>query len=231
MTTSFTRTREQIRSLVLIKLGVLASGGTVNSADADLVYEAIDLRLKEMHRLGIYWRKVDALPHAFTVTANVNSASASAEILFPISMTIRDGSNDEPVYIVSKRQYAEIEDKSETGRPTKALWMGSATFTFWPVPTATTTARLVYERFADDTTAGSAPDVDVAMMRSLCNIITYDVADMFGIDEAKITRWQKEALMAERQIRSLAVERVDYGPVKVDEYRRNGLHWETDYGR
>ena len=230
MTTSFTRTREQVRTLVLTKLGVLAAGGTVNSSDADIVYEALDLRLKEMHRLGIYWRKVDALPHVFPTVANVNSASASVEILFPISLHVRDGSNDEPVYIISKRQYAAIEDKTEAGLPQKALWMGDAHFTLWPVPTAASNLRLVYEKFADDTTAGSAPDVDVAMMRSLCNIIAYDVADMFGVEESRQQRWQKEALAAERYIRALAVERVHYGDVRVDDYERESGR-DSDYGR
>ena len=42
--------------MVLRKLGVIGAATSVVSADADIVYEAIDLRLKEMHREGIFWR-------------------------------------------------------------------------------------------------------------------------------------------------------------------------------
>ena len=232
MTYSFTRTRLQVANLVLGKLDVLAAGGTALSADTDLVFEALDLRLKEIHRLGIVWRKVDPIPLSFTLTADTASASATADILFPIRVTVVDGSNDEPVEIISKRQYAGIYNKSQGGTPTKVLWEGpgsAAKFTFWPVQEAATTAKLTYEKFMDDTSHGSAPDVDVAMLRPLSDVVLYDVADFYGVDEQKITRLQKAALMAERQIRALAVERVDYGPVKVEQWADYEWRKPSDY--
>ena len=47
MTTSFTRTRTQIAQRVLGKV-IKIGAQTAISADADTVYEALDLRLKEM---------------------------------------------------------------------------------------------------------------------------------------------------------------------------------------
>jgi hypothetical protein len=219
MSTSFTRTREQLRSMVLRKLGVIGTATSVVSADAEVVYEAIDLRLKEMHRRGIFWRKVDKVPATFSLSAGVASAHASTnDILFPIKMTVKNGSMDDPVEIIGAPEYAAIDLKNEAGLPTKALWKGSTEFVFHPVPIEATTANVVYEKIADDTTAGSAADVDVSMLRHLKDIIAYDVGDDFGIDEARMMRFSKEAEMAERNIRKLAVEYKDFTTVPVDDW-------------
>lgn len=205
--------------MVLRKLGILGTSTSVVSADADVVYEAIDLRLKEMHRLGIFWRKVDHVPATFTLSAGVASAHlATNDVLFPVLMTVRDVSTDDPVEIIGKVEYAGIENKGEQGTPTKVFWKGSTEFLFHPVPITGTTARLTYEKLADDTTAGSAADVEVSMMRWLKDIIAYDIADDFGVDENKIQRLMRESQVAEKNIRKLAVERKDYGPVAVEDW-------------
>ena len=215
--------------MVLRKLGVIGAATSVVSADADIVYEAIDLRLKEMHRLGIFWRKVDAIPTTFSVSAGVSSAHVGTnDILFPLKMTILDGSSDEPVEIIGKPEYAGILLKDDAGLPTKAIWKGSTEFVFHPVPLTASTVKLVYEKIADDTTAGSAADVDISMVRHLKDIIAYDVADDFAVEEQKIQRLRAEALAAEKNIRKLSVERKNYGPVAIDDWYEYGS--ETDYG-
>jgi len=230
MPTSFTRTRNQIADLVLGKLGILAAGGSAASADQDLVYEAIDLRLKEIHRLGIFWRNVAKQSLSFTIPANIASASSTADVLFPIAMFAVDGSNDQTVDIIDIRGYAGIENKTETGVPQKALYAGSAEFIFWPVPTAATTAKLVYESIAEDTSASAGTDVDVSMIRWLRDIIAFDLGDHYGKSEQKMARWEKASEKAERNIRRLAVQRVDYAPVVIEDFRQVGST-ETDYGR
>jgi hypothetical protein len=231
MSTTFTRTREQLRSMVLRKLGVIGAATSVVSVDADIVYEAIDLRLKEMHRLGIYWRKVDEVPFVFSVGSAVASAHVlTTDIQFPILLTIRDGSSDEMVEIVGTQEWAAIPDKTRTGLPEKALWAGSDEFLFYPIPVVNTSARLTYERIANDTTAGSAVDAEVSMMRWMKDIIAYDVGGDFGMDEARMNRFMKEAAIAEKNIRKLAVERKSYGPVAVDSWEYPNLGRETDYG-
>jgi hypothetical protein len=221
MSISFSRTREQLRSMVLRKLGVAGASTSVVSTDAEVVYEAIDLRLKEMHRLGIFWRKVDKVPATFSLAAGVATAHAATnDILFPILMTVTDGSLDEPLQVIGVTEYARIENKGERGIPTKALWKGSTEFAFHPVPYQSTTAKIVYEKIADDTSAGSAPDVEVSMLRSLKDVIAYDIGDDFGLDEARMLRFQREAMQAEKNIRKLVVERksTEYRPVSVDDW-------------
>src|SRR5690349_12999143 len=181
MTTSFNRTRTQIAQRVLGKVLKLGSV-TAASADQDTVYEALDLRLKEIHKLGIFWRKVTSVPVTFSLGASVATASAgSGDILFPIKVTFANGSNDDPVTIIGKREYAAIWDKTTTGNPEKVLWKGGSEFIFWPVPALDGTAKLLYEQIADDTSAGAVIDIDVAMIRPMMDLVKYDVADDFGV--------------------------------------------------
>ncbi len=230
MTTAFTRTREQVAHLVLSKIQNVRSTEAL-SADMTLVYEALDLRLKEIHALGIFWHKVDETALPFSVTANTSSASATADILFPISMTVSNGSVDEPVDIIGVREYAAIPDKTQGGRPYKALWKGGTEFLFWPVPQAAATAKLVYEKIADDTAASTAPDVEVSMLRSLSEIVKADVGEHFGVDEARIMRWEKKVPFELLNIRRLAVERKDLSVVAVDNFEDRNIRRQTDYDR
>lgn len=218
MTTSFTRTRTQIAQRVLgkvLKIGAI----TAASADADTVYEALDLRLKEIHKLGVFWRKVTSVPVSFSLTSSVATASAGAgDILFPISMSYVNGTGDDPIDLIGMDEYSKIANKTQGGNPKRALWKGGSEFILWPVPNANGTAKITYEKIADDTSAGAAVDVDVSMIRCLIDIVKYDVADDYGIEEQTINRWRAESAQAERDIRKLAVQHVDYATVAVDDY-------------
>jgi hypothetical protein len=224
---TFTRTRLQLADMVLRKLRVLERGVTAASADTDVIYEAMDLRLKEIHRLGKFWRNTTR--NTVSVTASLISLSASADVLFPIVCTVVDSSRDEPLEIISLRQYAQIDNKTESGVPQKIVHNGGAEFKLWPVPTSDTTIKIFYESVADDTTAGSAPDVEVSMLRWLKDIIAYDIADDFGVPEQRIPRLERESLRAEMNIRQLNHQNVDYADVMVDDYSPR-QSTETDYG-
>lgn len=222
MTTSFTRTRAQIAQRVLGKV-IAIGNAAMASADSDTVYEAIDLRLKEMHKLGIVWRKVTEVPVSFSLSASINSASAGAgDILFPLKITFTDIGHEDPVYIIGKEEYAAIPDKTRRGNPEYALWKGGTEFLFYPVPITDGTGKLLYARIADDSSHGAAIDIDVGMIRAMIDLVKYDVADDYGVPEQKQMRWRSEAMQAERDIRKLGVQRVALVPVAVDDF-------ETDY--
>lgn len=231
MPTSFTMTRTQIAQRVLGK--VIAQGSvTAASADTDTVYQALDLRLKEIHKLGRFWRKVTTVPVLFSLGAGIATASAGAgDILFPVKVTFTDGDHDDPVHLIGPVQYAAIEDKTRTGNPEKVMWKGGTEFVFYPVPLIAGTAKLLYEKIADDTSAGAAIDVDVSMIRAMVDLVKYDVADDFGIDEAKMQRWAREARQAENDIQKLGSLRVDFAPVAVDDFdsRADGYRNYHDY--
>lgn len=233
MTITFTRTREQIAQRVLgkvIKLGA----ATANANDLATVYEAIDLRLKELHKLGVFWRKVTSVPVTFSLSAGIVSASAGAgDILFPVKLTWTNGTQDDPVKIVGIADYAAIPDKTRTGNPEKALWKGGTEFLFYPVPISSGTGKLLYEKVADDTSASAAIDVDVSMIRPMMDIIKYDVADDYGIEEQTQMRWRSEATQGERDIRKLGAQHVDLATIAVDDFdsRSPNSRRDTDYGR
>lgn len=231
MTTTFNRTRTQIMQRVagkVLKLGA----SSVASADSDTIYEAIDLRLKEMHKRGTFWRKVTSVPVTFSLSSSVATASAGAgDILFPMKVTFTNGSNDDPVDLIGISEYAAIEDKTRIGDPERALWKGGSEFIFHPVPGSDGTAKLLYEKIADDTSAGAVIDIDVAMIRPMMDLIKYDIADDYGVPEKIIQRWMVEAEKAERDIRKLDVQRVDYTTVAVDDFdnRQPNSRRDTDY--
>ncbi len=231
MTTSFTRTRTQIIQRVLGKV-IKIGAATPASADSDTVAEALDLRLKEMHKNGLFWRKVTSVPVTFSLASSVVSASAGAgDILFPIKITWTNGSNDDPVTLIDSKQYAAIPDKSRTGNPEQALWKGGTEFFFYPIPGADGTAKLLYEKLADDTTAGAAIDIDVSMIRPMMDLVKYDLADDYGIPEQTVQRWAAEAVQAERDIRKLGTPRTDLAPVPVDGFDDRPYRRAKDYGR
>lgn len=233
MSTSFTRTRLQVAQRVLGKVTKMSPAqASVASADLDTVYEAMDLRLKEIHKQGIFWRKVTSVPVTFSLSSSIATASAGAgDILFPMKVTFSNSGADDPVYIINSQEYAAIEDKTTIGNPQKVLWKGGSEFIFYPVPSANGTAKLLYEKIADDTTAGSAMDVDVSMIRPMVDILKYDLADDYGVDEATQQRWRVECKEAERDIRKLGAPRVDLATVAVDDFdgRQQGSRRESDY--
>jgi hypothetical protein len=224
---SFTRTATQLAAMVLRKIRVLEPGVTATSAMNDVLFEAIDLRLKESHRLGIVWRNTTR--NTLSATTSLVSLSASTDVLFPIACMVVDGGRDEPLEIISLRQYAQIDSKTETGVPQKIVHNGGAEFKLWPVPASDTTVKIFYESIADDVSSASAPDVDVAMLRWMKDLIAYDVADDFGVPEERIARFEREAMRAEVNIRRLNAPQVDYQDVCVDDYSPRGST-ETDYG-
>ena len=231
MSTSFTRTRNAIVNRVLQKVGALAAGASANTADNDLVAEAVDLRLKEIHKLGIFWRKVTTTPSTFSLSSSIASASAGAgDILFPLKVTFTNGSIDEPVQIIGPIEYAAIEDKGRIGNPEKVIWRGGTEFWFYPVPGADGTAKLLYERIIDDSTASSALDIDVAMIRPMMDLVKYDVMYEFGLPAELRAAWTLESEKAEKDIRKLSVPRIDYDTVLVDDYDAPSRR-ESDYGR
>ena len=216
--------------MVLRKLGITGNASSV-SADMDLVYEAVDLRLKTMHKDGIFWRKVTSVPVTFSLSSSVATASAGAgDILFPLKVTFSDGSLDDPVEIIDSRRYAAIEDKGRVGDPTHVLWKGGSEFLFYPVPGSDGTAKLLYEKLADDTTSGAAVDVEVSMIRWLKDVIAYDLGDEFSQPEQKMQRLMREAAIADKNIRKLGMPRVSLQTVAVDEWHDGGERRETDYG-
>jgi hypothetical protein len=215
-TYSFSRTREQVRDMVLRKLGVLAAGESPSAEDSTIVYEAMDLRLKEMHANGTLWYRVSGAESDIALSVGNAAVSAASDVLYPVSMSIRVNGEDKPLHIIGHSQYRGIPRKSESGEP-EAVFFSGGTFRFWPVPQQDYVGKVTYERVAADTQANTSPDIETSMLRALRNILVYDLADDFQEqNESKILRWKAEAEEARRTIAALNAERVDTATVQVE---------------
>lgn len=215
-TYTFTRTREQLRDSILRKLGVLARGETADSEDANIVYEAMDLRLKEMHAKGVLWMNVAAAASNLTLVASTATVAATADVLYPVSVALRIDGEDKPLEIISHRQYQAIQDKTEEGEPEVVFFSGGVYY-FWPVPSTGYTAKQTYQQIAADTVASTAPDVQVGMLRSFKNIVAYDLVDDFMVsDQIKIARMKSESDEGMRTIYALNQERSDPGTTEAE---------------
>lgn len=215
-TYTFTRTREQLRDAILRKLGVLARGETADAEDANIIYEAMDLRLKEMHAKGVLWWNVSGAQSDLSLVAGTATVSAATDVLFPVSVAVRVGNDDVPVEVIGHREYQSISNKAESGEPEKVFFSGGV-FRFWPVPSQNYTGKLTYQQIAADTAASTAPDVQTSMMRALKNIVAYDLVDDFNIqDQGKILRMKSEHDEGLRTIYALNDQRTDSATVTAE---------------
>ena len=215
-TYSFTRTREQVAAKVLRKLGVIHPSETPAPEDSAIVNEALDLRLKELHGLGILWWQVAGGATDVALSSGVATATISAtDYLFPITMAVRVGTDDRPLEIIDHLTYQAIETKAETGEPQRVYFNGT-TARFWPVPDANCTAKLTYEAIAADGEAGATPDVRTECLRALTTLLAGDLIDEFNTPEPKASRLIGEASGALKTIRTLNAQRVDSVAVSTD---------------
>lgn len=215
-TYAFTRTREELRNAILRKLGRLAVGQTPSAEDSSIVYEAMDLRLKELHVKSALWFNVAGASTDLVLTGGVATVSATNDVLFPVTVRLRVGGDDRDVEIIGHRAYQDIPDKTKSGEPCQVFFSGGV-FRFWPVPAINYTAKLTYQQVAADTAASTAPDVEVSMMRSFKNVVAYDLVDDFMLqNEQKILRLKAESEEGLRTILAMNQERVDSSTVTAE---------------
>lgn len=218
-TYSFTRTLPEVRMLVLRKLRYIDPGETPSGDEAALVDEAIDLRLKELHALGVLWFNVAGATTDLALVGGTATVSLAAitDFLYPVSVAVRIGTEDVPLEIIGHRQYQAIENKAESGDPEK-VFINSSTAYFWPVSAASRTGKLTYQAIPADSENPTAPDLPVTMLRAFVTMVAADCADDFSVPERRYQRLQVEGQAAERLLRMLNSERVDNAVVKVEPF-------------
>lgn len=213
---AFTRTLEEMRVIILRKLNYRGIGETASGEESAIVDEALNLRLKELHALGVLWFNVAPSTSDLTLTAGVASVSLSAvtDFLSPLTMKLRIGTEDRPIDIISHRQYQDITEKSESGEPEK-VYVSNGTAYFWPTPTSGYTVKMTYHAIAADVEAATAPDVKQEMLRCLVDIVVMDVVDDFQIPEVKAQRLIAKGMAAEKRLQVLNSQKIDATPVEV----------------
>jgi hypothetical protein len=218
-TYAFTRTLEQIQKLVLRRLRYLDPDESPTATEQAIVNEAIDLRLKELHALGTLWFNVSGATTDLALTSGTATKSLSAvtDFLYAVSVSLRVGTDDQPIEIIGHAQYQAIPNKADQGEPEQVFFSGGTAY-FWPTPGSAYTAKLTYHAIAADTLSPAAPDVPVAMMRSLVTLVASDLVDDFGVPELLAQRLLAQAVIAEKTIRILNAERVDNATVEMTSF-------------
>lgn len=217
-TYAFTLNREEFAGKVLQKLGAVGPGQSVGGDDLSVVSDAIDLRLKELHALGVLWWQVSGASTSVSLTANVATATISpTDYLFPVSLMLVVGTDEYPIQIIGHREYMAIQGKAETGEPEKAFISGS-TIRLWPVPQSNYTAKLTYEAIAADTETSVAPDIRVEAMRAFIDVVAGDLVDDYEAQEPKASRLLAKQVEGLRIIRTLNAQRVDNETISPEWY-------------
>ena len=196
------------------KLGVKAQGQTLSAEDSEIIIEAIDARLKELHRLGVLWFNVAGAATSVVVTAGdaTSDISAVTDFLFPVSLMLDSSGDQTPIQIIGHREYQAITNKTEQGEPIYAYFAGSSVY-LWPVPNATGTMKMTYQAIATDTAAATTPDVQTDMLRSLAMLCAGDLLTDFDVVDARAQIILTQAGQAMKDIRALAAQRVDTATV------------------
>lgn len=216
-TYSFSRTREQLRDKIARLLGIAATGQTLNDEDADIILEGIALRLREMHARGIFWHNVAAAQTSVSLTGGQATASLSAvtDYLYPVSVMVDVGSDQQAVRIVDHREYQSIPDKTESGDPEVAHFAGSTVY-LWPVPQSNGTMRLTYQAIAADTAFGTAVDMPLEFTRAFAVLVAHDLASDFDVSPQRLAYLASQVEQSKRDLYALNAQRVDASTVTTE---------------
>jgi hypothetical protein len=218
-TYTFTRTLTQFRDMVLRKLRVLDPRQTASGVQTELVDEALNLRLKEMHALGTLWFNVSGATTDLALVAGTATKSLSAvtDFLFPISAAVRANGDDVPLEIISHSQYQAITNKTDRGEP-EQVFIAAGTAYFWPTPAENYTVKLTYQAIAADAEEAATPDVSTGMLKALATLVAADLIDDFAVPEPRAQRLLAQAVQAEKIILMLNSPRVQSTPVAFEAY-------------
>lgn len=218
-TYAFTRTREQMRDMILRKLGVKEAGQTPSSEDAEIVYEAMALRLRSLHRMGIQWYQVAPGESSVAITAGVASVSLSAitDLLFPVSVMLTVGTDQQEVEIIDHARYQAIPTKTERGEP-QFVYITRSTAYMWPVPQSNGTLKLTYEAISADLETGVAPDIPVECMMPFATLVAFDLMTDFDVTQTRQAALTMQVEPSMKTIRALTVERASTGTVAPEWY-------------
>lgn len=215
-TYTYTRTREQLRDMIGRKLGVKEAGQAFPAEEAAIIDEGIDLKLKELHSLGVLWWQVSATETNLSLTGGVESVTMGMnDFLFPVSLHLMVGNDRQKVEIVDRATFLAIPDRTSAGEPEVAHFDGLKVY-FNPVPVQNYTAKLAYQAIAANTEAGASADVPIEMLRAFSTLVAFDLADDFMVDGATFQRLQSQVPNALSMIRTLNAQKVQNTTVKPE---------------
>ena len=209
-TYAFSLTREQMARKVLGKLGALDPNDPTSAQDLVVVSDAMDMRMKELHALGILWFNVAGAQTDVALTSGTATASLSAitDFLFPVSMMLAVGNDQFPIEIIGHAEYQAIQDKARQGEP-ENVFISGETARFYPVPQQNYTANLTYQAIAADAEISQPLDLGAGMARSFIDVIAGDLIDEYQVQEPQASRLIARQGQGLAMLRTLNAQRVN----------------------
>lgn len=216
-TYSFSLTLASVRDKIARMLGISEEGQALPPEDVVTINDAISLRLRELHELGILWWRVSGAQTSLAVSAGVATVEISAaDYLFPVSLALDVGTEQAPLHLIGHADYQGLPDKATQGQPDRAFISGT-TIRLYPTPALSYTAKLTYQAKSADLVAGSPVDAPIEMVRPLAALVAADLAEEFdGLDAGKVNRLLAGAGPAMATIRALNVQRTDSATITAE---------------
>jgi hypothetical protein len=196
--------RDKLAASVLRKLGELGRGKPVDPGDVSIIHDALNLRLKEMHRLGTLWFKINPIATEMILSANSKTLTLDPSINMVYPITLHGVENDTEYKLIpfSHIGYQNIPDKDESGSPLRYR-IHNNQIVCYPVPEEDFTLRLTYAAEVDESVSGTAVDIPGWAFRCLKIILAYDVADDFRVSREDKADLKSEMYEAEQKLSNM----------------------------
>ena len=191
-------TRNQIIEAALGKIGVLGQGEVMRAEMLSEGVRALNLVLKEWANKGVTLWKMVQITQAITV--GDSTYTLGNEVLAVDQAWYVNGTTDDPVKVVSHREYLDIPNKAETGSPLLVAIdyaLATPVLNVYPTPDASYTLKLYCPtRIKDmDTAAGNA-DIQKEWLNALIYAVAFELTPEYGVPLAE-RNWVKN-LAAEK---------------------------------
>jgi hypothetical protein len=180
-----------VRSLIeasLRQIGVIASGETPSANDLNDGLDALNAMAQSWANESLFIP--NRVIEDFTLVASDGAYTMGTGAQFSTIRPVRieniglvEGTTETPLELITKNQWANIQQKMQTGRPTKAYVEGSypnETINLWPIPTAANTLRIYSLKPIAAFTLSATLDLPPGYERALKANLSVEVAPEFG---------------------------------------------------
>jgi hypothetical protein len=197
--TGFSRTARDIVTRAMRKAKILGSGGVPTAKELANGIEIINEYLKSLQMRGVaLWRETNA---TVTIVANEVSGLLPPYIREVTSARlVVTATNERPLGKLVRQEYQDIPNKATQGTPScyyVARQRDQVTLYVWPVPVATQSIKIDYDRECEIITDGSQNvDIPNEYIGTLVAVLSLKMADEFGSDISQLLVSEASSLEA-----------------------------------
>jgi hypothetical protein len=161
----------------------------------------------------IHWTTISGAPGTTTTIATgLASAASSGNVVFAYTTKInrplriisayrRDINDaDIPIEIISRTDYANLSNKTTSGKPIQIFYnpqMTNGVLSVWPTPdSATDVIRFWYERPLEDfDTSADTPDFPIEWAEAICAGLAYRMSSAYGLTKSERDSLKEDAMI------------------------------------